>query len=152
MITECVSMKKKWAFVYERLKTASLIFAVFLFFLTLLSEYMNIEVPYIATFNYIVLFLFALAVSFINLVFRIKKVGFQVRLLLHAVLMIVNICVLFYFNGMTVGGAHMTPKTLIAVITAVAVVYALIDAGVLVFNLFTKSKGEDDYSPMFKNK
>ena len=143
-------MKKKWDFIYERLKTGSLIFTVFLFFLTVLSESMHIKVPYIAMFNYIVLFMFSMAAAFINLVFKIKKVGFQVRLLLHAVLMMINVCLLFYFNGMTVSGAHMTPKTLIVIITVIAIAYALIDAGVLVVSLFTKSKGEEDYSPMFK--
>ena len=113
---------------------------------------MNIKSPYIATYNYIVLFLFAFACSFINLVFKIKKAGLQVKLLLHAVLMIINICGLFYFNGMTASGKHMTPQTLVVIITVVAIVYAIADAGILVVNLFTKSKGEDDYSPMFKNK
>lgn len=145
-------MKQKLLFLYERLKSASLIFTVFLFALTVISEFMNIKSPYIATYNYIVLFLFAFACAFINLVFRIKKAGLQVKLLLHAVLMIVNICCLFYFNGMTVSGKHMTPQTLVVIITVVAIVYAIADAGILVVNLFTKSKGEDDYSPMFKNK
>jgi hypothetical protein len=44
----------------------------------------------------------------------------------------------------------MTPQTLVVIIAVVAVVYAIIDAGILVVNLFTKSKGDDDYSPMFK--
>lgn len=143
-------MKQKLLFLYERLKSASLIFTVFLFALTVISEFMNIKSPYIATYNYIVLFLFAFACAFINLVFRIKKAGLQVKLLLHAVLMIVNICCLFYFNGMTVSGKHMTPQTLVVIITVVAIVYAIVDAGILIVNLFTKSKGEEDYSPMFK--
>ncbi len=143
-------MKQKLLFLYERLKSASLIFTVFLFALTVISEFMNIKSPYIATYNYIVLFLFAFACAFINLVFRIKKAGLQVKLLLHAVLMIVNICCLFYYNGMTVSGKHMTPQTLVVIITVVAIVYAIVDAGILIVNLFTKSKGEEDYSPMFK--
>ncbi len=143
-------MKQKFLFLYERLKSASLIFTVFLFALTVISEFMNIKSPYIATYNYIVLFLFAFACAFINLVFRIKKAGLQVKLLLHAVLMIVNICCLFYFNGMTVSGKHMTPQTLVVIITVVAIVYAIVDAGILIVNLFSKSKGEEDYSPMFK--
>ncbi len=143
-------MKKKFSFLYDRLKSASLIFTGILFALTVISEFMNIKSPYIATYNYIVLFLFAFACAFINLVFRIKKAGFQVKLLLHAVLMIVNICILFYFNGMTASGKHMTPQTLVVVIAMAAVVYAIIDAGILIVGLFTKSKGEDNYSPMFK--
>lgn len=143
-------MKKKLFFVYERLKSASLIFTVFLFALTVASEFMNFRSLYIATYNYIVLFLFAFACSFINLVFKLKKVGFQVKLLLHAVLMLVNVCCLFYFNGMTSSGAHMTPQTLVVIIAGVAIVYAIIDAVVLVVSLFRKSKGEEDYSPMFK--
>ncbi len=143
-------MKQRFLFLYDRLKGACLIFTVFLFSLTVISEFMNIKSPYIATYNYIVLFLFAFACSFINLVFKIKKAGLQVKLLLHAVLMIVNICCLFYFNGMTVSGKHMTPQTLVVIITVVAIVYAIVDAGILIVNLFTKSKGDDDYSPMFK--
>lgn len=143
-------MKRRLSFLYDRLKSAALIFTGFLFALTIFSEFMNIKSPYIATYNYIVLFLFAFACAFINLVFGIKKAGLQVKLLLHAVLMIVNICILFYFNGMTLSGKHMTPQTLVVIIAVVAVVYAIIDAGILVVNLFTKSKGEDDYSPMFK--
>ena len=143
-------MKQRFLFLYERLKSASLIFTVFLFSLTVISEFMNIKSPYIATYNYIVLFLFAFVCAFINLIFRLKKVGLQVKLLLHAVLMIVNICALFYFNGMTASGKHMTPQTLVVIIAVTVIVYGIIDAGVLIVNLFTKSKGEDDYSPMFK--
>ena len=83
---------------------------------------------------------------------KIKKIGTQIRLLLHAVLMFISISLLFYFNGMTKSGSHMSPQTLVVILVFVALAYAIVDGVLLVVKLFTKTKGDDEYLPMFKGK
>lgn len=145
-------MKKAFGLIYDRLKFACLLFAIFVFGLTVFAEVTLEQVSYIASYNLLILLVFSIAVSFMNLIFKVQRLSFQIRYMLHAVMMFAAVSGLFYFNGMTQSGSHMTPQTLIVILVGVAVIYSVIDLVILISKLFTRSKGEEEYSPMFKNK
>lgn len=145
-------MKKAFQLIYDRIKFACVLFAIFVFALTVFAEVTLEQVSYIASYNLLVLFAFSLAVSFVNLVFKVKKLSFQIRYMLHALMMFIALSLLFYFNGMTASGSHMTPQTLIVILVTVAIIYAVIDLGILISRLFVRSKGNEEYTPMFKDK
>lgn len=139
--------------VLEHIKTACIYFTVSQFFITAIyqltaqngtkGQFLLFEVE-------LLLFLFSVVMAVIQNVFRIKKLSFGVKLLIHFFLCMAAVFLLFLSVTKEIASA----RSVVLLMIFAAVIYAVFAVIMVIIKLNRdkKEKESAEYKPMFKDK